>query len=118
MSFRYLLAAAAISLPVTAASAMCTEQQMAMLNPDRTTGAVRPRGLHPAELQRVRKIYIGLRQSAFDECRQQAAKEADATCFKQVLTCLVADTGDPSLARHHAYISELNPSFDTQRPNS
>ena len=116
MPFRYLLAAAAIVLPVTAASAMCTAQQTAMLTTHKTTDAAKPRGLHPAELQRVRKVYIGLRQSAFDECRQQAA--TDAGCFKQVLPCLVADTNDPSLARHHAYISELDPGVATPSPNS
>ena len=98
----------------SAAFATCTDlTQVAVAEPGLVVddASPPPMALHPAVVQHLRKVYIGLRQTAYDACIGVA--RADATpeqeqCFVAELDCLVQRDGDPSLARYHAYIRDIN----------
>ncbi len=66
--------------------------------------------LRPAQIERLRNLYIDLRKSAYDRCARRhalGAMAAKARCFQDTLRRLVADVGDPSLTRYHLYIDGI-----------
>ena len=74
--------------------------------------------LRPAQIERLRILYIDLRKSANDRCARRHALGAMAAkercfhdtlrrCFQDTLRRLVADVGDPSLTRYHLYIDGI-----------
>ncbi len=104
---RTVIAAAALLLSAAAAEGACPgNAQLAMATVDYADESE----LRPAQSERLRWLYVGLRKSAYDRCARNhelgpmACKER---CFRDTLRRLVAGAGDPSLARYHAFIEGI-----------
>ncbi len=99
---RTVIAAAALLLSA-AAAAYAEDAPLAMAPVDQAGEDE----LRPAQIERLRRRYIELRKNAYDTCARNhdlGRMAADQRCFRDTLRRLVADAGDPSLARYHAFI--------------
>lgn len=102
-----IAAAALLLLSAAGAEGACPgDAQLAMTAVDTADQGE----LRPAQIERLRNLYVGLRKNAYDRCARNddvtpmAAKER---CFQDILRRLVADVGDPSLTRYHFYIDGI-----------
>ena len=104
---RKVIAAAALLLSAAAAEgARPANAQLAMTAVDTAEQGE----LRPAQIERLRNRYVGLRKNAYDRCASHgdvAAMAARERCFQDTLRRLVADVGDPSLTRYHLYIGGI-----------
>jgi hypothetical protein len=109
-----LYVAAVIGLASPAAVAMSADDMRTAVEragPSTGQGEAPARGLHPAEVVHLRKLYIGLRKSAYDSCRHIDDGEDMASyrrCFHEMLARLVDRAGDPALARYHGYLTQID----------
>ncbi len=99
--------AALLLLSSAAAAAACTgDAWLAMAPVDQASEDE----LRPAQIERLRRPYIEMRKDAYCACARNDAlgtMAADQRCFRDTLRRLVADAGDPSLARYHAFIEGI-----------
>ena len=104
---RTVIAAAALLLSAAAAEGACPgNAQLAMAAVDTADEGE----LRPAQIERLRNLYIDLRKSAYDRCARNddlAAMAAKERCFQDTLRRLVAELDDPSLTRYHLYIDGI-----------
>ncbi len=104
---RIVIAAAALLLSAGVAAAACTGDPRLAMAPADQAGEME---LRPAQIEHLRRLYIDLRKNAYDTCIRNdalAPMAADQRCFRDTLRRLVADAGDPSLARFHAFIEGI-----------